>query len=127
MIGSIRGELIDRQPARSGPGAEIVVEVGGVGYRLTVAAGTAGTLGETGSPVFLHIHTHVREDAIVLYGFATRDERACFEALLGATGVGPSLALALLTVHSPAALRRVAASDDVDALCLVPGVGKKTA
>ena len=127
MIGSVRGELIDRQPARTGPGAEVVVEVGGVGYRVTVAAGTAGILGETGGHVFLHVHTHVREDAIVLYGFSTRDERGCFEALLGATGVGPSLALALLTVHSPSALRRIAATDDVDGLCLVPGVGKKTA
>jgi Holliday junction DNA helicase RuvA len=69
----------------------------------------------------------VREDALTLYGFATRDERACFEALLGAHGVGPALAQAILSVHRPASLRQVLATDDVDGLCLVPGVGKKTA
>ena len=80
-----------------------------------------------GAPVFLHVHTHVREDAIVLYGFATGDERACFEALLGAHGVGPALALAILSSLSPVSLRRAVATDDVDALTIVPGVGKKTA
>jgi Holliday junction DNA helicase RuvA len=122
VIGSLRGTLLDRQP-----NGEVLVEVGGVGYRLTCAAATVGTVGELGAPVFLHVHTHVREDAIVLYGFATRDERACFEALLGAHGVGPALALAILSAHSPGSLRRALASDDVDALTMVPGVGKKTA
>ncbi len=84
-------------------------------------------MGELGAAVFVHVHTHVREDAIILYGFASRDERACFEALIGAHGVGPAVALAMLSVHAPAALRRAVASDDVDALCLVPGIGKKTA
>jgi len=69
----------------------------------------------------------VREDAEVLYGFPARDERVTFEALLGAHGVGPALALAILSVHAPAALVRILAEDDVGALCLVPGVGKKTA
>lgn len=77
--------------------------------------------------MFVHVHTHVREDAITLYGFPTRDERQVFEALLGAPGVGPAVALAILATHSPVALRRVAGTDDVDALCLVPGIGKKTA
>jgi Holliday junction DNA helicase RuvA len=122
VIGSLRGTLLDRQP-----NGEVLVEVGGVGYRLTCAPTTVGTVGELGAPVFLHVHTHVREDAIVLYGFATRDERACFEALLGAHGVGPALALAILSAHSPGSLRRALASDDVDALTMVPGVGKKTA
>jgi Holliday junction DNA helicase RuvA len=117
--------LLDRAP-RPG-GAEVLLEVGGVGYRVTVPAGAAGRLGELGASVFVHVHTHVREDAIVLYGFPTREERACFEALIGAHGVGPGLALAILSVHSPPALRRVLATDDVDALTLVPGVGKKTA
>lgn len=126
MIGSLRGTLLDRQPARSGPGAEVVVEVGGVGYRVVVAAGTLGMLGDLGGPTFLHVHTHVREDAIALYGFATRDERQVFEALLGAPGIGPAVALAILATHTPAALRRIARTDDVDALCLVPGIGKKT-
>ena len=122
MIGSLRGVLLDRSPV-----GEVLVEVGGVGYRATVAPSTLASLGDLGSQVFLHVHTHVREDALVLYGFATLDERRCFEALIGAHGVGPALALAILSVHSPTALRRALLSDDVDALTLVPGVGKKTA
>jgi Holliday junction DNA helicase RuvA len=69
----------------------------------------------------------VREDAMTLYGFPTRDERDTFEILIGASGVGPKLALAMLSVHGPAALRRCLAEGDIDALCLVPGVGKRTA
>lgn len=126
MIGSLRGILLDRQPARSGPGAEVTVEVAGVGYRVVVGAGTVGGLGDLGGPAFLHVHTHVREDAITLYGFPSRDERQVFEALLGAPGIGPAVALAILATHAPAALRRIARTDDVDALCLVPGIGKKT-
>ncbi len=90
-------------------------------------AGPAGALGALGSPVFLHVHTHVREDAILLYGFGSREERVCFEALIGAHGVGPAVALSLLSVHSPAALQRAVLSDDLDALMLVPGIGRKTA
>ena len=126
MIGSLRGTLLDRR-ARQAGGVEVLVEVGGVGYRAVVPAGPAGMLGAVGSAVFLHVHTHVREDAIVLFGFPSREERACFEALIGAHGVGPAVALNLLSVHSPAALQRAVLSDDVDALMLVPGIGKKTA
>ena len=122
MIGSLRGVLLDRFPK-----GELLVEVSGVGYRVAVPNGTLGAVGELGAPVFLHVHTAVREDAIVLYGFPTREERACFEALVAAHGVGPALALAILSVHSPAALRRIVLNDDVDALTEVPGVGKKTA
>ena len=122
MIGSLRGRLLDRSLT-----GELLVEVGGVGYRVVVAAAGALALGEVGSEVFVWVHHHVRDDAQVLYGFATAEERQCFEALLGAHGVGPSLAMAILSVHSPAALRQAVASDDVAALCLVPGVGKKTA
>jgi len=127
VIGSLRGTLLDRQPARTGGGAEVTVEVAGVGYRVVVAPAAVGMLGDTGGPVFLHVHTHVREDAMVLYGFPTREERTVFEELLGAPGIGPSVALAIVSVHSPAALRRIARTDDADALCLVPGIGKKTA
>jgi len=126
VIGSLRGTLLDRQPARSGPGAEVTIEAGGVGYRVVVAAASVGALGELGGTAFVHVHTHVREDAITLYGFATRDQRQVFEALLGAPGIGPAVALAILATHTPAALRRIARTDDVDALCLVPGIGKKT-
>jgi len=122
VIGSLRGTLADR-PA---PG-ELIVEVGGVGYRLSVPTSVVASVGGPGSPVFLHVHTHVREDAIVLYGFAHADERRCFEALLGAHGVGPSLALAILSSLSPAALSTAVLEDDIDTLCTVPGVGKKTA
>jgi Holliday junction DNA helicase RuvA len=122
VIGSLRGVLLDRFPS-----GELLVEVGGVGYRVTAPAGTHGVISGVGAPVFLHIHTHVREDAIVLYGFATADERSCFEALLGAHGVGPALAVSILSSLSPVSLRRAVASDDVDALTVVPGVGKKTA
>ncbi|MHB1533799.1 MAG: Holliday junction branch migration protein RuvA [Acidimicrobiales bacterium] len=126
MIGSLRGVLLDRR-ARGDHSGEVLLEVGGVGYRVVVPASTMGRLGPLGAPAFVHVHTHVREDSIVLFGFGTREERACFEVLIGAHGVGPAVALALLSVHSPAALRRAVATDDLDALCLVPGIGKKTA
>jgi Holliday junction DNA helicase RuvA len=126
MIGSLRGILLDRSLRRDGSG-EVLVEVGGVGYRVVVPAGVLAQAGELGAPTFLHVHTHVREDAIILFGFSTREERACFETLIGAHGVGPAVGLALLSVHSPAALRRAVATDDADALTLVPGIGKKTA
>ncbi|HEX2039197.1 MAG TPA: Holliday junction branch migration protein RuvA [Acidimicrobiales bacterium] len=123
MIGSLRGTVLDRIPA-SPP--EVLLEVGGVGYRVSVTPAVLATA-ELGGPLFLHVHTHVREDALVLYGFGSRDERACFEALLGAHGVGPALALAILSALSPAALQRALLADDADALTAVPGVGKKTA
>ena len=73
------------------------------------------------------LQIRVREDAQTLYGFRSKDERICFEALLSAHGVGPSLALAIMSVHPPLQLHRALSSDDVDALCMVPGIGKKTA
>ena len=126
VIGSLRGIVLDRA-ARPGQAAEVLLEVGGVGYRVLVPGGALGRIGAPGSPAFLHVHTHVREDALVLYGFPTRDERVCFEALIGAHGVGPAVALALLSVHSPLALQRAVLAEDTDALMLVPGIGKKTA
>jgi Holliday junction DNA helicase RuvA len=122
VIGSLRGILLDRSAK-----GDVLVEVGGVGYRVQVPTSAHRVLGELGSPVFLHVHTHVREDALVLYGFSSADERVAFEALLGTHGIGPAVALAILSVHSPSALARAVASDDVDALTLVPGIGKKTA
>lgn len=122
MIGSLRGALLDRSIT-----GEILVEVAGVGYRVQAGPATSARLGDLGAEVFVWIHHHVREDADTLYGFAARDERDAFEALLGAHGVGPALAMAILSVHPPVNLARVLADDDVAALCLVPGVGKKTA
>lgn len=126
MIGSLRGVLASRG-RRGDHAGELLVEAGSVGYRVVAPAATAAGIGEVGSIVYLHVHTHVREDAIILYGFATAEERACFEILIGAHGVGPAVALALLSVHSPRALRRAVAADDADALMLVPGIGAKTA
>lgn len=122
MIGSLRGTLLHRNLA-----GEILVEVGGVGYRVQAGPATSARLGDLDAEVFVWVHHHVREDADTLYGFASHDERDAFEALLGAHGVGPALALAILSVHPPANLARVLADDDVASLCLVPGVGKKTA
>jgi holliday junction DNA helicase RuvA len=122
MIGSLRGSLLHRTT-----GGEVLVECGGVGYRAIVPPRVLAELGEPGGSVFLHIYTYVREDAMVLYGFATRDERDCFEAVLGAHGVGPALALALLAAYTPVTLRRAVLEGDAGALTVVPGVGKKTA
>lgn len=122
MIGSLRGSLLDRD----GTG-NLTVEVGGVGYRVTVSPRSASLGARVGSTIFVWVHTHVKEDSITLYGFDTAEERECFEALLGAHGVGPALAMAVLAVHPPAALRAAIGSQDVDALVLVPGVGRKTA
>ena len=122
MIGSLRGTVIDRNAK-----GEVLVEVAGVGYRVTVPATSLGPLSSLGAEVFLHIHHHLREDNQALYGFLSRPERDCFEALLGAHGVGPALAMAILSVHGPEELSRVLIEEDIAALCLVPGVGKKTA
>jgi Holliday junction DNA helicase RuvA len=121
VIGSVRGRVLERSVA-----GEVLVEVGGVGYRAHVPLGAVPAL-DPGAQAFLFTHLHVRDDAMVLYGFPTRDERDTFEALIGASGVGPKLALAILSVHSPGALRRALLDDDLDALTLVPGVGRRTA
>ncbi|MDH3755814.1 MAG: Holliday junction branch migration protein RuvA [Acidimicrobiia bacterium] len=125
MIGSLRGALVDSAP--SGAFYELLVEVDGVGYRLHATPRVAATFGDTGDEVFVWVHHHIRDDDQQLYGFTQRDERVVFEALISAHGVGPALALSILAVHSPVDLRVAIATDDVDALCLVPGVGKKTA
>ena len=121
MIGSLRGRLLDR-------GADVLlVEVGGIGYRVTVGEATLRSVGAVGAEVLLFVHHHVREDAETLYGFTSVGELRCFEAMLGANRVGPNLALKILGTHDPAALGRLLAAGDVDALTLVPGVGAKTA
>jgi holliday junction DNA helicase RuvA len=122
MIGSIRGELLLRTPA-----GEATVEAGGVGYRIVMGAAAAQALGRIHESVFVWTHHVVREDSERLFGFLSVSERDTFEALLSAQGVGPALALAILSVHPPKDLRAVLAASDLDALCLVPGVGKKTA
>lgn len=121
MIGSLRGELLDRSDD------ELLVEVNGVGYRVQVTPAVVQSLAASEGQVFLHIHHHQREDAGTLYGFESIDERRVFETLISTHGVGPALGLAILSVHSPLGLRHVLATDDVAGLCLVPGVGRKTA
>ena len=121
MIGSLRGRVLERVPS-----GEVLLEVGGVGYRVTVSPRTLAELAPD-TDAFVYVHHHLREDAQTLYGFTTRDERVTFEALLGAHGVGPALALAALSVHTPEQLHAAVRAGDLDALCLVPGVGKKTA
>jgi holliday junction DNA helicase RuvA len=121
MIGSLRGTVLDRAF-----GGEVLLEVGGVGYRIAVPSGSVAAM-EPGAPAFLFTHLVVREDALSLYGFPDREQRDTFEALMSATGVGPKLALAVLSIHSPSALRRAVVEGDLDALTLVPGVGKRTA
>jgi len=123
VIGSLRGLLLDRSP----DGIELLIEVAGTGYRVLVSSGTSARAGQTGQEVFLHVHQQQREDAQILYGFTTVEERRVFEAVISAHGVGPSLGMAILSVHGPAELKAVLALEDVAALCSVPGVGKKTA
>ena len=122
MIGSLRGVLQERLED-----GQVLVEVAGVGYRVTVTPTTSVSVGEIGQEIFLHIHHHFRESDQTLFGFLSRQERRCFETLLSAHGVGPSLALAVLGVHGPNELVRLIAEEDVSSLCLVPGIGKKTA
>ncbi|HXX91465.1 MAG TPA: Holliday junction branch migration protein RuvA [Acidimicrobiales bacterium] len=122
MIGWLRGSVI----ARTAEG-ELLLDVGGVGYRVSVPPRLLATAGDPGADLALHVHTHVREDAIVLYGFVSTEERRCFEALLGAHGVGPALALSIVSVFSPDELVRAVTTEDLAALCAVPGVGRKTA
>jgi Holliday junction DNA helicase RuvA len=122
VIGLLRGAVV----LRTGEG-EVIVDVAGVGYRVAVTPATAAALVVGGAEATLYVHTHVREDAIVLYGFVHDDERRCFEVLLGSHGVGPALALAIMAALSPAALSTAVLEEDLDTLCTVPGVGRKTA
>ncbi|HEU5035281.1 MAG TPA: Holliday junction branch migration protein RuvA [Mycobacteriales bacterium] len=120
MIASVAGTVL----AVTGEAA--VVEVGGVGLAVQCTPATLATL-RPGEPARLSTSLVVREDSLTLFGFASDDERGVFETLQTVTGVGPRLAQAVLAVHSPAAVRAAVAADDVGALTLVPGVGKKGA
>ncbi|MGH9272728.1 MAG: Holliday junction branch migration protein RuvA [Ilumatobacteraceae bacterium] len=121
MIGSLRGEVLERDLDGT-----VLVEAGGVGHLVTVTPRTLAELEPT-TPVFLHIHHHIRESEQTLYGFASRDERATFQTLITTHGVGPAVAMAILATHSPSALFDIVAAGDVGALTLVPKIGKKTA
>ncbi len=121
MIAFLRGRLAEKQPNR------IVVDVAGVGYDVAVPLSTFYKLGETGSDVALRIHTHVREDALALFGFSTELEQQIFERLIGIGGIGPKLALAVLSGIEVGDLVRAVHAGDVARLTAIPGVGKKTA
>lgn len=121
MIARIAGTLAEKSPGR------IIVDVQGVGYDLQVPLSTFYGLGEPGGAVALRVHTHVREDVIALYGFATRLEQDLFERLIAISGIGPKLALAVLSgIEAPDLVRAIRAQD-VARLTAIPGVGKKTA
>lgn len=121
MISFLEGAL-----AEKGAG-KVVVAVGGVGYDVLTPVSTIASLPPVGRSVKLHTRMHVRDDAMVLYGFASSDERALFDLLVTVTGVGPKVALAFLSALTPDALRRAVAAGDVAALTVVPGVGRKVA
>jgi Holliday junction DNA helicase RuvA len=123
MIGRLTGHIVDE-----GDGTAVVVDVGGVGYEVTVPLGTRGRLGAPdGAAVTLHVHTHVREDALQLFGFASFDEREAFRVLISISNVGPKLALAVLGALSVHELAATVARGDASKLTAIPGVGKKTA
>jgi Holliday junction DNA helicase RuvA len=121
VIGAVSGTLVETYP----DGA--LVDVAGVGYRVHAPASVLARLPAVGKKVRLHTHLHVREDALTLYGFISGEERDIFQVLIGVNGIGPKGALAVLSVYEPDALRRAIIGEDLDALTLIPGVGKKTA
>ena len=121
MIAFLRGRLLEKHPNR------LVVDVHGVGYDVQVPLSTFYDLAAPGEDVALRIHTHVREDQIALYGFATRLELDLFERLIGVGGIGPKIALAALSGIEPHELVRAVGSNDTRRLSSIPGIGKKTA
>lgn len=121
MIGSLRGKLVDKRPN------QVLVEVGGVGYQVQIPLSTFATLGPLESEAALLIYTHVREDQLSLYGFLTAREKHCFELLISASGVGPSLALKILSGMSIEELVPAIRKGDLAELVRIPGVGRKTA
>jgi Holliday junction DNA helicase RuvA len=121
MIAALKGVLEDKTAD------SLIVEVAGVSFRVCVPAATLGAAGEPGAGIKLHTHLHVREDALTLYGFVTAQERAFFEQLLTVSGVGPRVALSLLSAYSPETLRGAIAAGDLDLLSRVPGIGRKIA
>ncbi len=121
MIALVRGEVISRQPG------EVVIEAGGVGYRLAVSAGTLAKVPDPGHEGRLFCHLVMRDDAINLYGFATESERKLFLMLVGVQGVGPKVALAVLSGGTPNELLNAMANGDSARFQAVPGIGKRTA
>jgi Holliday junction DNA helicase RuvA len=121
MIALLTGRIAEKVPNR------VIVDINGVGYDVLVPLSTYYVLGDAGAPVSLRIHTHVREEAFALYGFATPLEQDLFERLIAISGIGPKLALAVLSGIEPVELIRAIRMQDVARLTKIPGVGKKTA
>jgi Holliday junction DNA helicase RuvA len=121
MIAHLRGRLLEKQPNR------LIVDVQGVGYELQVPLSTFYETADPGTEVALRVHTHVREDQIALFAFATSLEQALFERLITVSGVGPKLALAALSGIEPADLARAIRDANIARLTRIPGIGRKTA
>jgi Holliday junction DNA helicase RuvA len=121
MIAFLRGALLEKHPN------SVIVDVAGVGYDVAISVSTYSTLPDTGSEVTLRIHTHVREDTLALFGFLTTDEKALFEKLISVTGIGPKLAMSVLSGLATADLVSAIRASQTDRLVRIPGVGKKTA
>jgi len=121
VIARIKGTLAEKVPGR------LIVDVHGVGYDVQVPLSTFYVIGDPGASVALRVHTHVREDVLALYGFATSLEQELFERLIAISGIGPKLALSVLSGIEPPDLVRAIKSQDVARLTQIPGVGKKTA
>lgn len=121
MIALLRGILVEKHPNQA------VVEAGGVGYDVNIPVSTFTHLPDPGSEVRLRIHTHVREDAFSLYGFLTQDEKTLFEKLIGVSGIGPTLAVKILSGLAAPDLLQSIRRGEVERLVRIPGVGKKTA
>ncbi len=121
MIALLRGLLVEKHPNQA------ILETGGVGYDVAIPVSTFTHLPDPGAEVRLHIHTHVREDALLLYGFCTPDEKALFEKLIGVSGIGPKLAITILSGLAAPDLISAIRRGEVDRLVRIPGIGKKTA
>lgn len=121
MIAHLRGTLFEKRPN------QVIVEAQGVGYDVTIPVSTYSSLPDTGATVALRIHTHVREDAIALFGFATAQEKTLFERLISVSGIGPKLAITVLSGLATADLVTAIRGGQVERLVRVPGIGKKTA
>jgi len=121
MIARLRGRLIEKHPTR------VIIDVSGVGYEVHVPLSSFSTIGEAGGEIALRVHTHVREDALQLFGFSSTLELTLFERLIDISGIGPRLALAVLSGIAPGELTDAIGRGDVARLTAVPGVGRKTA
>jgi Holliday junction DNA helicase RuvA len=121
MISHLRGTLLEKHPN------QVTIDVQGVGYDVTIPVSAYSSLPEQGGAVSLHIHTHVREDILALFGFLTKEDKALFEKLIGVGGIGPKLAITALSGLTTEDLRSAIRSGAVEQLVRIPGVGKKTA